>query len=121
MLTGLSTFGIGRLTSDAVTKNSGVCNFWLATNRKFTRKDGVEVEKTSFYWCSVFGKTAELCRNLKKGEAVHVTGDIDIEKWTGQDGVEKPVCCVSVSRISFLTQKQSPDPAGEPEPGNIPF
>jgi|SRR6516162_6826480 single-strand DNA-binding protein len=42
-------------------------------------------------WLSVavFGKAAEAAAELKKRDRVYVEGTLKLDKWTGQDGVER--------------------------------
>ena len=85
---------IGNLTRDpeARTTPSGqtVCSFGLATNRRWTDKDGQKQEQAEFHNIVTWGKLAEICgQYLVKGKQVYVEGRLQTRKWQAQDGSEK--------------------------------
>lgn len=70
---------VGNLGRDPETRftptGQTVCNFSIASNRKYTKADGAKVEETTWYRISVWGKQAEACQTyLKKGRQVLVQG-----------------------------------------------
>jgi single-stranded DNA-binding protein len=52
-------------------------------------------------WVSVacFGAAAEAAAGLKKGDKVYVEGDIKLDTWKGQDGVERHGLSVTTFRL----------------------
>jgi single-strand DNA-binding protein len=61
-----------------------VCSLSVATNRKYTGKDGEQVKETTWFRVSVFGKQAEACAQyLHKGSAVLVEGRLTPDANTG--------------------------------------
>lgn len=85
---------IGNLTRDPETRTtpSGqtVCSFGLATNRRWTDKDGQRQEQVEFHNIVAWGKLAEICgQYLVKGKQVYIEGRLQTRKWKGQDGADK--------------------------------
>ena len=60
-----------------------VCNFTVATNRRWTDQDGSSQEETTWFRVSVFGRQAEICNQyLSKGRMVLCDGEVGVA--TGQ-------------------------------------
>lgn len=73
-----------------------------------------EHEKTSWVTCRLFGVKAEkLPQYLTKGMKVTVTGEFVLEKWTGQDGIEKTAPVIIVNDVDFNSARQERAP-GKP-------
>jgi single-strand DNA-binding protein len=85
---------IGRLTRDIELRNlpsgNSVASFSLATNRRWTSKEGQAQEQTEFHNIVLWGKIAEIANQyLKKGARVYIEGRLQTRDWTGQDGVKR--------------------------------
>ena len=115
-----------------------VTNLNVATNRKYTGKDGQLVKETTWFRVSVWGKSAEACNQyLKKGSAVLIEGRLQADKTTGgpkifqrQDGTSGASFEVTAERVQFLSSGKQGESdgdhqeAGAPAPAeeeNIPF
>ncbi len=114
-----------------------VTNLNVATNRKYTDKEGQPVKETTWFRVSVWGKSAEACNEyLKKGSAVLVEGRLQADKTTGnprtfekKDGTTGAAFEVTAERVQFLSGGKHGDSdgdqseAGAPvaEEDNIPF
>ncbi|HLF01332.1 MAG TPA: single-stranded DNA-binding protein [Anaerolineales bacterium] len=87
-----------------------VTSFNVATNRKYTDKNGQKVEEVTWFRVSVWGKQAETCNQyLKKGRAVLVEGRLQADKATGgprtyqrQDGTTGSSFEVTAESVRFL-------------------
>lgn len=65
---------------------NAVCDFGLAVSRKFT-VNGQQQEEVCFVDISVWGKTAENCKQyLSKGSQVIVEGRLKLEQWEDRNG-----------------------------------
>ena len=98
---------MGNLTRDPqlsyTPSNTAVADFGLATNRKWTSKDGTQKEETCFVDCRAFGKTAEnINKYLKKGLPVFIEGRLTFDSWTGQDGQKRSKHRVTVENFRFI-------------------
>lgn len=85
---------IGRLTRDIELRNlpsgNSVASFSLATNRRWTSKEGQAQEQTEFHNVVLWGRLAEIANQyLKKGARVYIEGRLQTRDWTGQDGVKR--------------------------------
>lgn len=89
---------IGRDCELRVTPNGkNIANFPLPVKQGYG-----EHEKTSWVNCKIFGNTAEkLTQYLTKGTKVTVSGEFVLEKWTGQDGVERSAPVIIVRDVDF--------------------
>jgi single-strand DNA-binding protein len=84
---------IGRLGKDpelrATPGGTTVCKFTLATDEKFTDRNGEKVERTEWHNIVAFGKLGDICAEyLRKGKLVYIDGSIRTDSWddkkTGQ-------------------------------------
>lgn len=100
-------FLMGNLTRDpqlSYTPNqTAVVDFGLATNRKWTSKDGERREETCFVDCRAFGRMAEnINKYLTKGRPIFMEGRLTFENWTAQDGTKRSRHRVTVENFQFL-------------------
>lgn len=84
----------GNLTRDPEVRNlpsgQSVASFGVASNRRYTDREGNRQEKTEFHNIVSFGKWADICsRYLKKGMPILVEGRLQTNSWQGQDGVKR--------------------------------
>jgi single-strand DNA-binding protein len=113
-----------------------VTNFNVATNRKYTTSDGNQVEETTWFRVSTWGKTAEVCNQyLKKGSKVLVEGRLNPDPdtggpriWTRQDGTSAASFEITANQVRFLSTRveaegayTADDSQGISEPEDIPF
>lgn len=85
---------LGNLTRDpelrSTTSGQSVASFTVATNRRWTTKDGQQQEETEFHNIVAWGKLAEIVSQiLYKGRKVLVAGRLRTRQWEGQDGVKR--------------------------------
>ena len=118
---------------------TAVTDFSVATNRKWTNKDGTPGEETVWFRCSAWGKTAETVNQyLTKGRQVYVEGRLKPDSATGgprtytrSDGTPGAQYEVTVDIVKFLggrgegdvsdsSVSQQEPPTGGDE-GDIPF
>lgn len=100
---------IGNLGQDPEMKYFGsgskVTKFSLAL-RGYSKKE--EKEVTDWVSCEAWGKTAELIGEYcKKGHKLAIEGSLKTQKWEDNDGNKKSKTFVLVSRVEFLTSKNS--------------
>lgn len=62
----------------------------IATTRSWKKRDADEwEEETTWHSIVAWGRTADALEAVRKGDAVHVDGRIDIQKWTDNDGNDR--------------------------------
>lgn len=95
---------VGRLGSNPETKefsDSKVCNFSMATSKKFK-----DEEKTEWHKVSVWGKLADVCSTyLEKGRQVYVEGELRTRSWETEQGEKRYSTEVVANTVQFLGGK----------------
>ena len=93
---------MGNLTRDPelsyTPSQVAVASFGIANNRKYKDK-----ETTVFVDCVAFGKTAEnICKFFQKGKPILITGLLNYESWTAQDGTKRNKHSIMVINFDFV-------------------
>lgn len=101
---------MGNLTRDPEMRytpnGQAVCNFSVATNRRWKDKDGNNQEQTEFHNVVAWGKLAEFSSQwLHKGNRVYVEGRLQTRNWEGQDGAKRNRTEIVVENFIPLTPK----------------
>jgi len=99
----------GRMGNDPEIKylqsGTAVANFNVAVSKKWRDKTSKEMlEKTTWYKCTAWGATAELCSNyLKKGREVLIEADeVESEAWTTDGGEVRSNVKITVRQVVFI-------------------
>jgi len=96
----------GNLCKQPELKYSGggaeYCNINLASNEKYTDKNGNEVNNVLFIEGVVFGNSAKWVSKYQKGERVIVTGKLQLSTWQDQKSGENR------SKISMVVNSVLP-------------
>jgi single-strand DNA-binding protein len=124
---------IGNLGQDPVLRYTGsgspVTSFSVASNRRYNKSDGTQIEETAWFRISVWGRQAEICqKHLSKGRQVFVQGKLAVDRATGgprvfqrQDGTAGSSFEVNADVVRFLgSNGKQEEIAGEPEPEEAP-
>jgi single-strand DNA-binding protein len=130
---------MGHLTRDPellyTPQGAAVCDFALAVNRRFTRKDGEKVDEVAFIDVTAWNRVAEVSAEyLKKGRAVLVLGRLVQDRWedpeSGQKRSKLKVVAESVQFVGGGSKDDAPpsqevpapeeEPAAEPPPPPAP-
>ena len=100
---------LGRDPEMKITNNGPVCNFSVATTKKWKDKGGELKEMTTWHNITAFGKTAELASQyLKKGSMAYISGETRVDSWEDEGtGVKKYKTYVVADRIQFLSGRMS--------------
>ena len=85
---------VGKLGADPEMRytagGTAVCKFSLATNRRFTGKDGQKQDKTEWHRIVAWAKLAEICgQYLAKGKEVYIEGRIQTRSWDDKTSGQK--------------------------------
>ena len=116
---------VGNLTRDPEMRytpnGQAVCNFGVATNRRWRDKDGNLQEQTEFHNVVAWAKMAEIASQiLHKGSKVYVEGRLQTRSWEGQDGGKRNRTEIVMENFIPLTPKGAtispPEPAVEEFP-----
>ena len=96
---------------------SAVCNFNVATSRKWREQNGNNREETTWFRVTTSGKTAEACKQyLSKGSKVLVEGRLKPDPQTGSpkiwqkgDGSSGASFEIATSDVKFLSSRNEDD------------
>lgn len=87
-----------------------VANFSVAVNRRKSVGGGEWADATDWYRVSIFGKQAEIAdQYLTKGAPVLVDGRLEIDHYTGNDGVERTSVKIVADNFLMLGQRDDAD------------
>ena len=85
-----------------------MCRFSIANNRDYKKKDGEEVKNPNFFNCTAWGKTGEVIANyLKKGDPIHISGEIKQNEYTDKEGVTRYSVELGVDDFDFMGQAKN--------------
>ena len=120
---------VGRLGADPELKytNAGtaVCNFTMASGKKYKTKEGEKKESTEWMKVTAWGKLGEICGEyLKKGKQISIEGEIQTRKWEGKDGNTRYTTEIVLREMEMLGGGDKPreETADVPsEDSDIPF
>ena len=113
-----------------------VANFTLATNERFSTKDGDKQERTEWHRIVAWGRTGELCAQyLSKGRSVYLEGRLQTREWEDTEGQKRRTTEIVAQTVQFLGGRgeggpggpSSPsaeggfDSGGPPPPDDVPF
>lgn len=93
-----------------VTSGDAVTSFSVATNKKYTDKNGQKVEETTWFRVAAWGKQAELANQyLKQGSVVYIEGELIPDRETGgpkiftrKDGTPGAAFEIKMKEMTFL-------------------
>ena len=82
---------MGNLTRDPQMKylpsQTAVCEFGLASNRKFKTASGEDREEVLFVDCTAFGRTGEVINQYcQKGKPIFIEGRLKYDSWEDKNG-----------------------------------
>jgi len=102
---------LGNLTRDpqlSYTPNQkAVCDFGIATNRRWTGQDGSQRDEVCFIDCRMFGKRAEAIQKYSlRGDQLLVEGRLTFESWEAKDGTKRSKLRVTVENFEFMGSPQ---------------
>jgi len=85
---------VGRLGKDpeirSTPSGTSVARFSMATDEKFTDRNGEKQERTEWHNIVAWGKLAEICgQYLKKGKLVYIDGSIRTDSWDDKESGQK--------------------------------
>ncbi|HSY50787.1 MAG TPA: single-stranded DNA-binding protein [Thermoanaerobaculia bacterium] len=109
---------VGRLGKDpeirSIPSGTSVAKFSLATDEKFTDKNGQKQERTEWHNIVAWGKLAEICgQYLRKGKLVYIDGSIRTDSWDDKEtGVKKYRTEIIAKDMQMLDKKGDDEGGG---------
>lgn len=116
---------IGNLTRDPELRTTAtgqsVVNLGVATNRRYTDKNGQQVDQAEFHNVVAWGKLADIASQyLAKGRRVYVEGRLQTREWEGQDGSKRRTTEIVAENLIMLDRASGgagPSRSGSPFDG----
>ncbi len=98
---------VGNLTRDVelryLPSGAALATIGLASNRRYKKQDGTQVEEPCFIDVKLFGRTAEIANQyLHKGSRVLIEGRLTYETWMDQNGVKKSRHTITAESMNML-------------------
>ncbi len=102
----------GRLGADPTVRftQSGIpiANLSLATNERYTAKDGTKVEGTDWHQVVLFSRLAEIAGDcLKKGRMITVEGKLKTNDWIDKNNIKHWSTKIIANRMEMLDSTKS--------------
>jgi len=103
---------IGNVTRDpelkTTTGGQSVCSFSIATNMRWTDKQGQQQERAEYHNIVAWRKLAEICAQyLGKGRKVYIEGRLQTRDWETQDGQKRYRTEIVADNMILLDRKGS--------------
>lgn len=111
---------IGNITNDIAVRytpnGKGVCNFGLATNRRYKNGPSEEwKEEVTFHNIVVWGSEAEgLSQRARKGTRIYIQGRLQTRTWDDKDGKKNYKTEVVAEKTILLDRFERGPANGEP-------
>ena len=104
---------IGHLGKDPEVKyldqNRAVANVTLATNERYTDRNGNKVEQTEWHNLEMWDGLAKIAEQyLKKGSLVYIEGKIKTDEWE-KEGVKQRTTRIRVNNLNMLDRASGSD------------
>jgi single-strand DNA-binding protein len=108
---------VGKIDTRTAGSGMKICNVSMVTSKKFT-KNGEKQEKVTWHNVTLFSKLAEIAEKyVNVGDLFYVQGEMDNQKYTTQDGLERTKFFVIGHDIKLIPKSKEHVPA--PKSGNV--
>ena len=96
-----------------IPSGTSVAKFSLATDERFTDKNGDKQERTEWHNIVAWGKLAEICgQYLRKGKLVFIEGSIRTESWDDKETGVKKYRTEIIAKDMQMLEKKGDDEGG---------
>jgi single-strand DNA-binding protein len=108
---------VGRLGKDpeirSTPSGTSVAKFTMATDERFTDRNGEKQDRTEWHNITVWGKLAEICgQYLRKGKLVYIEGSIRTDSWDDKETGQKRYRTEIVARDMKMLDRRGDDEQG---------
>jgi len=108
---------VGRLGKDPEVRSTpsgtSVAKFTIATDERFTDKNGEKQERTEWHNIVAWGKLGEICgQYLRKGKLVYIEGSIRTDSWDDKESGQKKYRTEIVARDMKMLDRRGDDEGG---------
>ena len=96
-----------------------VTNFSVATNRRWTGRDGEPGEETEWHNIVAWGKLAETCsEDLSKGNSVYIEGRLQTRQYQDRDGNTRYITEIVAREVQMIGSRTRSDGGGGSDGGD---
>lgn len=97
---------VGRIDTRTLSSGKEVSNVQIVTSNKYL-KDGEKVEKVMWHNVVLYAKLSEIVsKYVKEGDLLYVQGEMDTQKYTGKDGMERQRFVVIGEKIKLIPKQK---------------
>lgn len=112
-------FLVGRLGRDPEMRYTGsgtaVVNFSVATDERWSDKNGERQKSTEWHKIVAWSKLAEICNQyLGKGQLVYIEGKLQTREWDDRDGNKRKTTEIVASNMQMLTPRDQVGDSSQP-------
>lgn len=112
---------VGKKDFKSLQSGTTVANLSVATFKKFKDKSGQQKEKTVWHNVTLFGALSEIANNyVNVGDLIYVDGEIDNQKYTGNDGIERHKSVIIGSQMRMIPSQKKNQPQQQQSSYNNP-
>jgi single-strand DNA-binding protein len=106
---------VGKIDTRSMQNGNKVTNISMVTSKKYV-KDGEKQEKVTWHNVTLFSKLAEIAEKyVAIGDLLYVQGEMDNQKYTGQDGIERSKFLVIGHELKLMPKSKEHKPEPKPE------
>jgi len=103
---------IGRITQDielkATPNGHNVCSFGLATNKRYTDKQGEVIDKAQFHNIVLWNKSAEIVEKYaNKWDKIYIEWELETRTWENTQGEKRYTTEIIGNNIILLWNKNN--------------
>jgi single-strand DNA-binding protein len=108
---------VGRLGKDpeirSIPSGTSVAKFSIATDDRYTDKNGEKQERTEWHNIVAWGKLAEICgQYLRKGKLVYIEGSIRTDSWDDKETGQKRYRTDIVANVMQMLDRKGDENGG---------
>ena len=108
---------VGRLGKDPEIRSTPggntVAKFTVATDEKFTDREGNKQERTEWHNIAAWGKLGEICgQYLRKGKLVYIEGSIRTDSWDDKESGQKKYRTEIIANTMKMLDRRGDDEGG---------
>jgi single-strand DNA-binding protein len=109
---------VGRLGKDpeirSTPSGTSVARFTVATDEKFTDRNGEKQERTEWHNITAWGKLAEICgQYLRKGKLVYIEGSLRTDSWDDKETGQKKYRTEIVANTMKMLDRRGDEGGGQ--------
>lgn len=97
---------VGKINTNRMNSGNGVTNISIVTSKKYT-KDGEKQEKVTWHNVSCYSKLSDVAEKyVDVGDLVYIQGEMDNQKYTGKDGIERTKSFIIAHEIKLMPKSK---------------